>query len=258
MGNNDGHGPARAIYRIKEHVMYLALKFEGRIAGMAGEHGAVDGIEGGRITAAGRQVVHRMTHHQCLCGAHHDLPGAAHHHAEGRRVHLHAPHQLREPVKGDIGRKHGGHTAFLVPYGDGVGGHEHVAAALVKIRLRPVTATQFQRLHKPFLVLVVVFFRCQGGCKDFPFLLIRIRGQVLLYQGHRGATDNRIAPYQAHGNGRQTVRAVHLLLYAPDAVTHRRFHLVHHVGNVQFGCGQLALCPARCFFRENMPGVEIL
>ena len=238
--------------------MLFPFEFERGVAGISGEQGTVDAVEGSRISSRGRQVLYCMAHHQGFRRAYHNLACAAHHHAEGRRVHLDGPYQLREPVQGDIGREHRRHAAFFVGHGDGIGGHEHVAAALVKIRLRPVTATQFQRLHKPFLVLVVVFFRCQGGCKDFSFILVRIRGQVLLYQGHRGATNNRIAPYQAHGNGRQTVRAVHLLLYVPDAVTHRRFHLVHHVGNVQFGCGQLALCPARCFFRENMPGVEIL
>ena len=258
MGNDDGHGPAGFVHRVEEHVMLLPFEFERGGAGSSGEHGTVDLVEGGRVAGRRGQVLHRVAHDQRFRRTYHDLAFAAHHHAECRRIDLHFPDQIREPVQGDIGREHRRHASPLVRHGNGIGGHEHVAAALVVIGFGPVSALQLQGLHIPFLVLVVVLRVGQAGGDDGIGPLVGIGRQILVRHGHGGAENDGVGLHQTHGNGLQAVRPVDLLLHAPQAVAHGCFHLIHHAGYFQLRGGQLAFRPARGLLREDALGVKIL
>ena len=258
LGNHDGHGPSGAVHTVEEHVVHFSVVLQGGLSRLPGKHGPVDGVVSGGIFHGGGQLLNGMLHDQGLCRADHNLARPAHQHAEGRRIHFDGAHQFREPVQGDIGRKNSGHAAFLVLDRNGIGGHEHVAAALVEIRFGPVASLQFQRLHEPLLTPVVILFGGQGRGGHFFTGGERIRGDVFFGERHRGAADDGIVPHQANRYGCQAVRTGQLLLHAPQAVADGGFHLVHDAGNLQFGGLQLALGPAVGLFGKDFLRIEIL
>ena len=63
---------------------------------------------------------------------------AAEHYAVCVGIHFQAADKVFEPVQRDVGRDHRRHPAPVIPDRQGISRHQHLAAAFVDIRLRPV------------------------------------------------------------------------------------------------------------------------
>ena len=249
--NNDGHDPTGALDR--------------GIENQAGESPLVDGYTAGFSGLGG--IHYHLNSPVCLFTIHrrhHNLASPADDDAVCLRIHLDASHQLREPVQGNIGRQNGRNSAFRVPDGQRVGGHEDFSSAFIDIRFRPIALPQLQRLGKPLLGRIIVFLRSQGlefqAVRSFADIRRkqRIPFEIPRHHGHGRAYHHGVFCHYSLGNPDKAVRLVEAPLGNPDAVANGGFRLVHNVHNLVAGALQLALGPGGSFLLDSPLGEIIL
>ena len=187
--------------------------------------------------------------------AYDNLAASTDHHAEGRGIDIHVLNNIGKPFKGDIGRDYRHQPAGIVRHRNGVRGHEHLAAAFVVIRLRPVSPAKLNGLYKPLLVLIVIGLCLQGVCAyEFPVAQVAVGRKLALSEGDGRSKNNVIVRNQTPSNCHKAVRTVNIAGNAPDGVVHSGFYLNSHRGYLKFCRFQLTLCPAVCLFHYGFAG----
>ena len=263
-GDGDAHRPSGPLHGRIVDVALLPFIHQFLMAGLPCQHGQVHFLEFLVVPHLVHHFVHRLLHDQFPVLADHEPAGAADHQAGGMGIDADVAHEVRQPVQRDVGRQHGRRNAFLILDRDGERRHQHLAAARVDIRLRPVSAVRLDRFPEPLLGRIIIFRRGQGQENQAAVPMEYIRGEqrtlpvISRDQGDGGTQDDGVVLDDTAAHAREAVGKIQAPARDPDAVPDGGLGLVDDVHDLVPGGLQLGFGPPGSLLLEFLLRIVVL